>query len=128
MSDPWLGADKLYHCVACAVATSCTFAILGIAKSLRLRTASARRLRLGLAVLSGSGAGVAKEIGDNWNVWPFCPCGASARDLAADALGVALGVLIALLCQRCCCWCCCQRQRGADRAAPDGAGTGVAAA
>jgi hypothetical protein len=55
---------------------------------------------------------------------PFCPCGASARDLAADALGVGLGALLALLGQRL--WCHCQRQRGgSDRAAST---AGVAAA
>jgi hypothetical protein len=68
MSDPWLGADKLYHCVACAAITAATYAVLGIAR--RLRTFSAARARLALAVFSGSGAGVAKEVGDYWNFWP----------------------------------------------------------
>lgn len=34
--------------------------------------------------------------------WPFCPCGASARDLVADMLGVALGLLLILAVQLCC--------------------------
>ena len=43
-----------------------------------------------LSAGSGALAGIAKEFGDAWGLWPFCPCQASGRDLAADAAGVAL--------------------------------------
>jgi hypothetical protein len=98
MSDPWLGTDKLLHCLACAAITSFTYSLLRIPKSLRGR----HRARIAGGCLAGCLAGVAKEVGDSVQLWPFCPCGASARDLVADALGVVLGVLLVLLVQFCC--------------------------
>ena len=96
--DPWLGSDKLYHCLACAAITCCTYYVVGLWKVLRGR----RRPRLALGCSVGTVAGIAKEIGDSVQAWPFCPCGASARDLVADMLGVAMGVLLILTVQMCC--------------------------
>lgn len=99
--DPWLGVDKLLHCVGCGAITCCTYCAVGLLRALRGR----RRTRLALGCTAGTAAGVAKEIGDSVQAWPFCPCGASPRDLAADVLGVMIGVLLILIvhmwCDRC---------------------------
>eukprot|EP01043_Picozoa_sp_COSAG02_P014758 COSAG02_NODE_614_length_19515_cov_6.651937_13_plen_132_part_00 len=96
--DPWLGADKWYHCLACGTITCCTYCVVGLWKVLRGR----RRTRLALGCTAGTVAGVAKEIGDSVQAWPFCPCGSSARDLVADMLGVVIGLLLILTVQLCC--------------------------
>ena len=97
-TDPWFGADKLYHALACATITCCTYCSVGLWKSLRGR----RRTRLALGCMAGIAAGIAKEVGDSIQAWPFCPCGASVRDLIADIVGVVVGVLLVLSVQLCC--------------------------
>jgi len=97
-SDPWLGADKAQHCLACATITCCVYCVVGLCHALRGR----HRTRLALGCIAGTVAGIAKEIGDSVQAWPFCPCGASSSVLVADMLGVVIGVLLILSVRLCC--------------------------
>eukprot|EP00927_Polykrikos_kofoidii_P056597 TRINITY_DN50692_c0_g1_i1.p2 TRINITY_DN50692_c0_g1~~TRINITY_DN50692_c0_g1_i1.p2 ORF type:complete len:129 (-),score=20.64 TRINITY_DN50692_c0_g1_i1:196-582(-) len=99
----WFGVDKLYHFIACAVLTAIAYTALGELERIRvciIRNLCLRKFRIWFAMFVGMMVGLAKEIGDYWNLWPICPCSASAPDLAADFLGVLTCPLLVCLLPR----------------------------
>ncbi|XP_020090829.1 uncharacterized protein LOC109711888 [Ananas comosus] len=84
--DEWLAADKVEHAVAC-------FAIALVASALaaRSRRPILRRRSAALGSAAAFLAGSAKEAADALGLWGSA--GASAKDAAADLLGLALARL-----------------------------------
>ncbi|KAJ0984898.1 hypothetical protein J5N97_003254 [Dioscorea zingiberensis] len=91
--DPWLGADKLEHFVACLLITLVVASLAG-----RSRLSFLRRRNATIGSLSALAAGAAKEAGDELGLW--ASSGASARDAAADLLGVLIASLSLALLRR----------------------------
>ena len=90
--DPWLAADKAQHLALCfAIVAAAHAALRG--PPLRLGARAALALAAAAALL----AALAKEAGDAAGLWPGR---ASARDLAADLLGVAAGAAAVLAAER----------------------------
>ncbi|KAM0939160.1 hypothetical protein DsansV1_C21g0167641 [Dioscorea sansibarensis] len=81
--DPWLAPDKLEHVVACLLIT---LAVAFLAA--RSRLPLLRRHNASIGSLAALTAGAAKEACDEFGLW--ASSGASARDAAADLLGVLL--------------------------------------
>ncbi|KDP41986.1 hypothetical protein JCGZ_27004 [Jatropha curcas] len=84
--DPWLAPDKLYHLIFCLFLTFFFSKLASLTRYPFLRRHS---------VLIGSiislSAGAAKEAADHLGLFPSA--GASAKDAAADLLGVLIAAL-----------------------------------
>ncbi|XP_042447445.1 uncharacterized protein LOC122034100 [Zingiber officinale] len=85
--DEWLAADKLEHLLACFVITLLVANLSG-----RSRHAFVRRRSAALGSLVALAAGTAKEVADEIGIWRSA--GASAKDAAADVLGVLLAAML----------------------------------
>eukprot|EP00965_Chrysotila_dentata_P040739 1351039-Pleurochrysis_carterae.AAC.1 len=85
-----LQKDKWEHFVACFIISLAAYAAL-FAVPRRLRSPG---MHICVALGIGSMAGVAKEAGDAFDVWPLCPpCDPSTDDMIADLLGVSFAAL-----------------------------------
>ena len=92
-SDPWLGRDKIEHFAACFSITILVYACLA------RRRSQATCVPLGLAVCTSALVGVAKECGDAFGLWPWCPpCVASGRDMSANLAGTLAAAASLLVC------------------------------
>ena len=101
-SDPWFGVDKIEHFAACLAITLLTYALLaGVRtfRSPRVHDGVVSTIPFALALCTSVLAGLAKELGDASQLWPWCPpCVPSHRDLAANVLGSMVGAAVLILC------------------------------
>ncbi|KAH7688289.1 hypothetical protein IHE45_03G024300 [Dioscorea alata] len=84
--DPWFTLDKLEHVVACLLITLAVALLAG-----RSRLPLLRRHNASIGSIAALTAGAAKEACDELGLW--ASSGASARDAAADLLGILLASL-----------------------------------
>ena len=97
-ADPWLGADKVQHAVGSFGMVLAVYAILRVPP---LQRRVGARTRLIVAMSASFSVGGIKELGDGEGWWWFCPCMASARDMATNLIGVAAGGALLLLGRAC---------------------------
>lgn len=81
--DPWLASDKLYHILFCLFLTVFFSKLASFTRYSFIRRHS---IRLGSALSLAAGA--LKEAADQFGFFPSA--GASAKDAAADVLGVLI--------------------------------------
>ncbi|XP_039118405.1 probable acetate kinase [Dioscorea cayenensis subsp. rotundata] len=91
--DPWFAPDKLEHVVACLLITLAVAFLAG-----RSRLPLLHRHNAGIGSIAALIAGAAKEACDELGLW--ASSGASARDAAADLLGVLLASLFLAVLRR----------------------------